>query len=181
MTDPDGAHPIYTIGHSTRSIEEFVELLRAGNVRRVVDVRSIPRSRTNPAYNLDTLPDTLAGWQIGHTIIPELGGRRSRQKQVDPAVNGFWDNQSFHNYADYALSDDYRAGLDRLVALSAETPCAIMCSESVWWRCHRRIIADYLLLRGHVVLHLMGKDRVEPAKMTPGAKVDGDVLTYPRA
>ena len=88
MTDPDGAHPIYTIGHSTRSIEEFVELLRAGNVRRVVDVRSIPRSRTNPAYNLDTLPDTLASWQIGHTIIPELGGRRSPQKQDDPPVNG---------------------------------------------------------------------------------------------
>jgi uncharacterized protein (DUF488 family) len=96
-------------------------------------------------------------------------------------VNGFWDNQSFHNYADYALSDDYRAGLDRLVALSAEAPCAIMCSESVWWRCHRRIIADYLLLRGHEVLHLMGKDRVEPAKMTPAAKADGDVLIYPRA
>lgn len=177
----NGENPIYTIGHSTRSIEEFVELLRAGPVRHLIDVRSIPRSRTNPQYNLDTLPDTLADWQIRHTIIPELGGRRARQKQVDPDVNGFWDNQSFHNYADYALSDEYRTGLDRLVALSAEAPCAIMCSESVWWRCHRRIIADYLLLRGHEVLHLMGKDRVEPAKMTPGAKADGDVLTYPKA
>lgn len=177
----DGGNPIYTIGHSTRSVEEFVELLRAGAVRHLVDVRSIPRSRTNPDYNLDTLPDTLAGWQIRHTIIPELGGRRGRQKQVDPDLNGFWDNQSFHNYADYAMSDEYRAGLKQLLTMSAEVPCAIMCSEAVWWRCHRRIIADYLLLGGHEVLHLMGKDRIEPAKMTPAAKADGDVLTYPRA
>lgn len=82
-------------GHSTRSIEEFVDVLRAGHVQRVVDVRSIPRSRTNPAYNLETLPETLSRWQIRHTIIPALGGRRSRQKEVDPQVNAYWDNQSF--------------------------------------------------------------------------------------
>ncbi len=171
--------PIHTIGHSTRTIEEFVELLRAGNVQLLVDVRSIPRSRTNPVYNLDTLPETLSAWQIRHRIIHELGGRRGRQKQVPPEVNGFWTNRSFHNYADYAMSEAFRCGLDQLIEIGAETRCAIMCSEAVWWRCHRRIIAEYLLLRGLNVLHLMGKDRIEPAKMNPAAVARGNVLAYP--
>jgi uncharacterized protein (DUF488 family) len=173
------AHPIYTIGHSTRSIEEFVEILRLGNVQRLVDVRSIPRSRTNPQYNLDVLPASLSAWQIRHTIIPELGGLRGRQKAVPPETNGYWQNRSFHNYADYAMSGEFRAGLDRLIKLSVEAPCAIMCSEAVWWRCHRRIIADYLLLQGRVVFHLMGNGRVERASRTPAAEVEGDVLVYP--
>ena len=173
------AHPIYTIGHSTRSIEEFVEILRQGHVQRLVDVRSIPRSRTNPQYNLDALPETLSAWQIRHTIIPELGGRRGRQKTVPPELNAWWHNRSFHNYADYAMSEEFRAGLDRLIKLSIEAPCAIMCSEAVWWRCHRRIIADYLLLHGRVVLHLMGNGRIERASRTPGAEAARDVLVYP--
>lgn len=173
------AHPIYTVGHSTRSIEEFVEILRQGNVQRLVDVRSIPRSRTNPQYNLGALPAALSAWQIRHTIIPELGGRRSRQKAVPPEINGWWQNRSFHNYADYAMSEEFRIGLDRLIELSLEAPCAIMCSEAVWWRCHRRIIADYLLLQGRVVLHLMGNGRIERATRTPAAEVAGDVLVYP--
>ena len=172
--------PVFTIGHSTRTIEEFVDLLRAGNVRHVIDVRSIPRSRTNPQYNLDTLPDTLAAWQIGHTIIPDLGGRRSKQKNIDPEVNGFWNNQSFHNYADYALSDAFQSGLERLLALAAEVRCAIMCAEAVWWRCHRRIIADYLLVRGRRVVHLMATDRLDPAKMTPSAVVTDGRIIYPK-
>ena len=174
------AHPIFTVGHSTRSIEEFVDLLRAGGVQQLVDVRSIPRSRTNPQYNLDALPDALAAFQIAHMIIPELGGRRSRQRTAAPEVNGYWHNQSFHNYADYAMSEEFRFGLDRLAALSLAAPTAIMCSEAVWWRCHRRIIADYLLFGGRRVLHLMSKDRVEPAKITPAATCHGGVLRYPR-
>ena len=183
MVSPDqaeaDAHPVYTVGHSTRPIEEFVEILRLGNVKRLVDVRSIPRSRTNPQYNLDALPETLAAWQIGHTIIPELGGRRGRQKTVPPELNAYWQNRSFHNYADYAMSGEFRAGLERLIGLSVEAPCAIMCSEAVWWRCHRRIIADYLLLQGRVVLHLMGNGHIERASRTPAAEVAGDVLVYP--
>ncbi|MXO76008.1 DUF488 family protein [Altererythrobacter aerius] len=181
MSPAADRHPIYTVGHSTRSIDEFVDLLRAGNVQCLVDVRSIPRSRTNPQYNLDSLPETLAAYQIRHTIIPELGGRRGRQKDVAADVNGFWTNQSFHNYADYAMSDAFRRGLAQLAELGIETRCAIMCSEAVWWRCHRRIIADYLLARGRSVLHLMGKDRIEPAKMTPAAVAGQNVLTYPAA
>lgn len=179
MSSDPQMQAIYTVGHSTRTIEEFVELLRCGSVRHVVDVRSIPRSRTNPQYNFDVFPDTLSTWQIGYTLIPELGGRRNRQKLVEADVNGFWKNQSFHNYADYAMSDTFRAGLDQLLILSAETPCAIMCSEAVWWRCHRRIIADYLLIEGQTVYHLMGRDRVDLAKSTLGIMIDRDFITYP--
>lgn len=173
-------YPVFTIGHSTRTIAEFVALLQVGEVRCLVDVRSVPRSRTNPQYNLDVLPATLAARQIGHIFIPELGGLRGHQKGVDPETNGYWDNESFHNYADYALSVTFRAGLDRLLELSREQRCAIMCSEAVWWRCHRRIIADYLLQAGRAVFHLMGKDRIEPAKLTPAAVATGDALVYPR-
>ncbi|MES1972877.1 MAG: DUF488 domain-containing protein [Pseudomonadota bacterium] len=180
MFNAAGAGPIYTIGHSTRTIEAFVELLQSGGVRRVIDVRSIPRSRTNPQYNLDVLGETLAGWQIGYSLIPELGGRRGLQKTVAPEVNGFWKNQSFHNYADYAMSGEFHAGLERLLGSSAEMPCAIMCAEAVWWRCHRRIIADYLLHEGRRVLHLMGKDRIDPARLTPAARSDHGVLAYPQ-
>jgi uncharacterized protein (DUF488 family) len=179
MKKEAGAPPIYTIGHSTRTIEEFEELLRAGSVRQLVDVRSIPRSRTNPQYNLDRLPEKLAAWQIRHRIIPELGGRRGRQRSVSPETNGYWTNRSFHNYADYAMSDEFEAGLEQLMTLGLETRCAIMCAEAVWWRCHRRIIADYLLLRGRQVLHLMGEGRIEEAKMTQGAVARGRVLIYP--
>lgn len=179
MARPVDLLPVHTIGHSTRPLDEFVELLQGARVGRLVDVRSIPRSRMNPLYNLDNLPEALAPFQIRHTIIPELGGRRGRQRGVDPDVNGYWNNQSFHNYADYALSAEFQAGLERLKALHLETPCAIMCSEAVWWRCHRRLIADYLLADDWRVVHIMARGRLEPAKVTPGAVRRGDVLVYP--
>lgn len=174
-------NPFHTIGHSTRSIGAFVDLLRVGRVDFVVDVRTVPRSRTNPQYNLDSLPAALAEYQIGHTRVAELGGLRGKAADVPPHVNGFWTNQSFHNYADHALSDAFESGLDQLLDLGTNHRCAIMCAESVWWRCHRRIIADYLLLRGHEVLHLMDPARADPAKMTPGAVPTDGKLTYPAA
>jgi uncharacterized protein (DUF488 family) len=173
-----GGLPVYTIGHSTRTIPEFVELLKMGGVELVVDIRSVPRSRTNPEFNLDALPDTLALCHIRHAHIAELGGLRKKCKTVSPEVNAFWTNQSFHNYADYALSDEFRRGMSRLLELSQDRRCAIMCSEAVWWRCHRRIIADYLLERGRRVFHLMGSGRVEPATLTEAAVVDGEGLVY---
>jgi uncharacterized protein (DUF488 family) len=172
-------HPIHTIGHSTRTVPEFVELLRIGNVEWVVDIRSVPRSRTNPQFNLDALPEALASWQIGHTHIAELGGLRGKSKTVSPGVNGFWSNQSFHNYADYALSGEFHLGLSSLLDLGQDRRCAIMCSEAVWWRCHRRIVADYLLHRGRTVFHLMGRARIEPAKLNEAAIESGDALVYP--
>ncbi|WP_061171158.1 DUF488 domain-containing protein [Caballeronia hypogeia] len=176
------ALPFYTIGHSTRTIEEFAALLQAAKVEAVVDIRTIPRSRTNPQFNEDTLPESLAPYEISYERIAELGGLRHKAKDVAPDVNGFWENRSFHNYADYALSDGFRNGLARLISLGRKKRSAVMCSEAVWWRCHRRIVADYLLARGETVFHLMGDDRIEEAHLTKGASVRApDTVRYPAA
>ncbi|WP_413944794.1 DUF488 family protein [Bdellovibrio sp. HCB-162] len=172
--------PFFTVGHSTRTIEEFVELLHAGDVELVIDVRRVPRSRTNPQYNKDALPKNLKPFKIGYRHIAELGGLRSKPKDVSSEVNGFWENSNFHNYADYALSDDFHEGFAKLIELGRKKRCAIMCSEAVWWRCHRRIISDYLLAHKETVFHLMGKDRVDAAKLTEGARVKSrNKVTYP--
>lgn len=172
----------HTIGHSTRSLEEFVEILRFVQIDLVVDVRTVPRSRTNPLYNREALPGGLAPFQIGYEHVAELGGLRGKTQSVPDDLNGFWQNRSFHNYADYALSDHFQKGFARLVELALTHRCAIMCSEAVWWRCHRRIIADYLLHHGEMVFHLMGPGKAQPATLTPGAvgRDDGK-LVYPAA
>jgi uncharacterized protein (DUF488 family) len=170
--------PFYTIGHSTRSIDEFVELLKAVDVRLVVDVRTVPRSRTNPQYNQDVLPKTLADVQIDYEHIATLGGLRGHSREIAETVNSFWQNQSFHNYADYAMSESFRAGLTRLQDLGHVTTCAIMCAEAVWWRCHRRIITDYLIAAGENVFHILGRGHIEPAHMTVAARAGPDGLTY---
>ena len=145
----------------------------------VIDVRTIPRSRTNPQYNADVLGEELAPWQVAYDRIPGLGGLRGRAHDVAPEVNAFWNNRSFHNYADYALSDAFAEALAELMTRAAVTPTAIMCSEAVWWRCHRRIIADYLLLHGRSAFHLMGGRRIEPARMTTAAVARHGHLVYP--
>lgn len=170
--------PIFTVGHSTRTIAEFVDLVRCGPIGMVVDVRTVPRSRRNPQYNEDLLGAELSGYQIKYLRIADLGGLRGKSA-VPPETNAFWENQSFHNYADYALSEEFAAALDELLALASDRRCAIMCAEAVWWRCHRRIISDYLLERGRAVLHLMGNERIEPARLTPGAKAEGRKIVYP--
>jgi uncharacterized protein (DUF488 family) len=171
--------PVFTIGHSTRAIPDFAEILRRERIELVVDVRTVPRSRTNPQYNFDVLPGELAPWQIAYERIAGLGGLRGRSRTVAPEVNGYWENQSFHNYADYALSDEFEDALEQLMTVAAERRTAIMCAEAVWWRCHRRIIADYLLLCERSVLHLMGEGRSEPALMTPSAREREGRLVYP--
>jgi len=173
-------YPFHTIGHSTRSIAEFVALLRVGDIALVVDIRTVRRSRANPQFNSEVLPEKLAGFGIGYEYIAELGGLRGKAHDIPTTLNAFWINQSFHNYADYALSADFLDGLNRLVSLGRQRRCAIMCSETLWWRCHRRIVADYLLSRGESVFHLMGHDKVEPAKLTDGVKARPDgTIVYP--
>jgi uncharacterized protein (DUF488 family) len=173
-------YPFHTIGHSTRSIAEFVALLRVGDVALVVDIRTVRRSRANPQFNGEVLPEELAAFGIGYEYIAELGGLRGKAHDILPTLNAFWINQSFHNYADYALSVEFLEGLNRLVSLGRQRRCAIMCSETLWWRCHRRIVADYLLSRGESVFHLMGHDKVEPANLTDGVKARPDgTLVYP--
>jgi uncharacterized protein (DUF488 family) len=170
----------FTIGHSTRPALEFVDLLRLAEVELVVDVRSIPCSRAYPQYNQDQLKSTLAGFQIRYEHVAELGGRRSKQPGIDAQVNAFWTNQSFHNYADYAMTPAFRRGLARLRRLGRDRSCAIMCSEAVWWRCHRRIIADYLLSEGDRVFHILASENIKPAKKTPAAvSQTGHILSYP--
>jgi uncharacterized protein (DUF488 family) len=169
----------FTIGHSTRSTEELVAMLRDAGVATLVDVRTVPRSRTNPQFNQDALPAALAKAGISYVHIPELGGLRSRRKGEEGSPNTFWDNASFRNYADYAMSAPFRAGLDRLRKLGDTDRCAMMCAEAVWWRCHRRIIADYLMRAGEEVIHLVSPGRQEPARMTPAAReIEPGILVY---
>ncbi len=173
-------HPFFTIGHSTRSSAELIELLQDAKVKLVADVRTVPRSRTNPQFNADALPATLAACGIGYEHIAGLGGLRSRTRDIAAEVNAFWENQSFHNYADYAMTEAFGRALDRLRELGGARRCAIMCAEAVWWRCHRRIIADYLIAAGESVFHILGRNHVEPARLTPAARRNPDgVLSYP--
>jgi uncharacterized protein (DUF488 family) len=140
----------------------------------------MPRSRTNPQFNQETLPGTLAAFQIGYEHIAELGGLRGKSRGAGPSPNSFWQVRSFRNYADYALTAPFAAGLTRLRERGAEQRCAVMCAEAVWWRCHRRIIADYLLAAGEQVMHILGKSHVDVASLTPGAVVSNDgTVVYP--
>ena len=148
----------------------------------LVDVRSIPRSRANPQFNIDSLPETLAAAGISYQHLPTLGGLRHRKKGAAPSLNTFWQVAAFRNYADYAATGAFRTGLNDLRALSRDNCCAIMCAEAVWWRCHRRIIADYLLSEGVPVSHIMGLSKIDPAKLTPGVRLlPGGTLVYPAA
>ncbi|VEF11950.1 Uncharacterized conserved protein [Pseudomonas fluorescens] len=172
---------IFTVGHSTKPIDVFVQMLQSFDVNAVVDIRTVPRSRTNPQYNLDVLPELLAQSDILHYQIAALGGLRKKSKTVPDEVNAFWDNRSFHNYADYALSDEFEQGLRQLLELSDTKRCAIMCSEAVWWRCHRRIVADYLLIRELEMFHIMDIGKSTRAVLNPSAEASGFKLSYPRS
>ena len=170
----------FTIGHSTRPTEAFIAMLQAAKVELLADVRAIPRSRTNPQFNSDCLAPALARHAIEYVHMPELGGRRGQQHLGKASPNGFWQNQSFRNYADYALTDAYRVAFAKLRNLGESKRCAVMCSEAVWWRCHRRIITDYLIVSGEPVVHLFSIGKSEVAKPTPAAvpQDDGTVI-YP--
>ena len=173
-------HPIFTIGHSTRTLAEFIALLDDVQADLVVDVRSITRSRTNPQFNIDALPEALGAVGIGYRHLLALGGLRHRPNSATPSPNKLWLSVSFRHYADYTATNAFRDGLKELVALARHKRCVIMCAEAVWWRCHRRIIADHLLAKGFFVAHVMGHGKVVPAKFTPGIRSLRDgTLTYP--
>ena len=161
---------IFTIGHSKRTLAEFVALLKEVEITLLVDVRSIPRSRRTPQFNGDSLPTFLAADGIGYRHIRALGGRRHHRKEAPPSPNQYWQVLAFRNYADYAQTDEFREGLETLRALARNDRCAIMCAEAVWWRCHRRIIADYLLAVGIRVEHIMGPGQLVVATRTPGSQ-----------
>jgi uncharacterized protein (DUF488 family) len=168
----------FTIGHSTHPLDEFASLLSGAAVELVVDVRRLPGSRRNPQFDEDGLVVTLPERGIGYTRVAELAGRRGVDPDVPFEVNALWRNRSFHNYADHALSVAFRDGLDRLRG-EERMPAAIMCSEAVWWRCHRRIIADHLLALGEEVVHIMPSGDLVPASITPGAVLTERGVEYP--
>lgn len=174
------SNEFFTIGHGTRPIAEFAELLKGAEVGLVVDVRTAPRSRTNPQFDSETISASLAAFGIEYRHIAELGGLRPRQRQVPVGTNAFWQNQSFHNYADYAMGLEFQSAFQELRKLGRTKKCAIMCAETLWWRCHRRIITDYLLAAGEMVFHILGHGKVEEAHLTPAAKRGSDgILVYP--
>ncbi|MDE2228915.1 MAG: DUF488 domain-containing protein [Alphaproteobacteria bacterium] len=169
---------IYTIGHSIRGLDEFLALLREHGIECVVDVRSIPRSGRYPHFNGGALAPALAGAGIVYRHMPGLGGRRGRRKGA-PSRNTFWREEGFRNFADYAEGPDFARAFAELRALAYKRRTAIMCAEAVWWRCHRRIIADYLVAAGEEVRHILGPGKVETAVLTPEARVlPGGALRY---
>lgn len=167
---------ILTIGHSTHPIAEFLRLLEAHGVEALADVRTVPRSRHNPQFNLDELPESLRRAGIPYRHMPELGGLR-RARRDSP--NTGWRNSSFRGYADYMQTAEFADALDSLMALARERRVAIMCAESVPWRCHRSLIADALAVRGIAVQHIMTVSSARPHSMTAFARVEGTRITYP--
>lgn len=176
--DPASIHDtlVCTIGHSTRTIKDFIDLLLTNEVAEVVDVRTIPRSRHNPQFNLDTLPDSLATAGIGYLHMPGLGGLRPTHAD---STNTGWHNASFRGYADYMQSADFAQNVDDLVTLARTRRCALMCAEAVPWRCHRSLIADALLVRGVHVEDIIGPHGRKPHALTSFAHVKGLEVTYP--
>ena len=170
---------IWTIGHSTRTAAEFLALLAANGIETVADVRRYAGSRKYPQFNPEPLCESLAQVGVEYVALPELGGRRRARMN---SRNTVWRNEAFRGYADYMETPEFQTGIMRLLELAQRNHTAIMCAEAVWWRCHRRIIADYLLARGKQVFHILGKGHVEPATMTPSAKAQPDgVVLYPAA
>ncbi|MEJ6490313.1 DUF488 domain-containing protein [Leucobacter sp. USCH14] len=181
MVDDGGGAQILTVGHSTHPIEEFIELLGEAGVTRIVDIRKLPGSRRFPQFDADALADSLRGAGIAYEREERLGGLRKSTAEVDPGVNAFWRNASFHRYADYATTGEFHSGLQRLLQLtSTDGLSALMCAEAVWWRCHRRIVADHLIAHGVEVGHLMPDGRCSRAELTAGARIGaGATVRYP--
>lgn len=166
---------VSAIGHSTRSIEEFIKILKAHSIEELVDIRTVPRSRRNPQFNRDALPASLAAAGIEYRHMPGLGGLRHARAD---SPNTGWRNASFRGYADYMQTPQFEAALDELIALAREKRIAMMCAEAVEWRCHRSLVADALTVRGIEVQHIRGESKAQPHRMTPFARVDGTRIVY---
>jgi uncharacterized protein (DUF488 family) len=167
---------IYTLGHSTHPIDEFVMILQAYEIGLVVDVRTIPGSRHNPQFNQPELKQDLQRHNIGYTHLKELGGLRHTTKA---SINTGWQNLSFRGYADYMQTEEFRVGIEQLIKLAQTKRTVIVCAEAVPWRCHRSLIGDALVVRDMLVQDIMSEKSANPHNMTPWAKVDGVSITYP--
>lgn len=175
-SDSFPAGTVFTVGHSTHPIDEFAALVAAHGVEGIVDIRTVPKSRHNPQFGIDVLPDSLSERGLAYQRIEELGGLRHTTKD---SPNGAWRNTSFRGYADYMQTDGFAAGMDALTAASARHVVAIMCAEAVPWRCHRSMVGDALLVRGFEVLDIFSEKQAKPHTLTSFATVDGLTITYP--
>jgi uncharacterized protein (DUF488 family) len=171
----DEATRIWTVGHSTRSAEEFLQVLAAHDIRNLVDVRSFPSSRRYPQFNQEELRDALGKVGVDYHHIPSLGGRR---KSVPNSKNTAWRNESFRAYADHMESVEFKSGIAHLLTLARERRSAVMCAEAVWWRCHRGLISDYLKDHGVEVLHIISASKTEPHPYTAAARIIEGKLSY---
>jgi uncharacterized protein (DUF488 family) len=167
---------IFTVGHSTRTWDDFRDLLRAHGIKRVVDVRTIPRSRHNPQFSRPVLAARLRAARIGYVHLPKLGGLRKPKRD---SKNAGWRNASFRGFADYMQTPEFTAGLQRLLKLAKDKRSTVMCAEAVPWRCHRSLIADALTIRGISVQHILSGTRRQTHSLTPFGRVKGQTITYP--
>lgn len=168
--------PVCTIGHSNRSIEDFIGLLRQNGIACLLDIRTVPKSRHNPQFGQDQLPASLAAAGIEYRYLRGLGGLRHPRKD---SPNGGWRNLSFRGYADYMQTAEFAANVDAVIELARDKSCALMCAEAVPWRCHRSLVADALLVRGVHVDDIIDARQRRPHKLTPFARVEGTLVTYP--
>ena len=166
---------IWTVGHSTRSGEEFIEILKAHQIQVLVDVRTYPGSRRYPQFNRAALAESLAAVGIRYLHEPRLGGRRRPRPDSD---NTAWRNEQFRGYADHMETDEFKNGVTELLELAANARVAVMCAEAVWWRCHRSLIADYLKAEGHEVVHILDEKKTEEHPFTSAARVIDGRLSY---
>jgi uncharacterized protein (DUF488 family) len=176
MCKNDSMETVSTIGHSNRSIEEFIGLLKQNAIACVLDIRTVPKSRHNPQFGQDQLPRALQDAGIEYRYIRGLGGLRHPRPD---SPNGGWRNTSFRGYADYMQTDEFAQNVDTVITLAEDTRCALMCAEAVPWRCHRSLVADALLVRGIAVEEIIGPQKPKPHKLTPFARVEGMRITYP--
>jgi uncharacterized protein (DUF488 family) len=166
---------LWTVGHSTRSIEEFLEILREHDIAVMADVRRFPGSRRHPHFGQQALAASLKDAGIGYVHFPELGGRRQARKD---SPNTAWRNAAFRGYADYMMTTEFHSGIERLLSIAARHRVAVMCAEAVWWQCHRSLIADFLKASEHEVIHATALGRSEPHPFTSAARVVDGALTY---
>jgi uncharacterized protein (DUF488 family) len=171
---PEGT--VFTVGHSTLPIERFIALLQAYGIERLVDIRTIPRSRHNPQFNSDALGKALHAENIEYAVLASLGGLRHPRKD---SPNTGWRNQSFRGYADYMQTGEFEAGLQTLIGMSGQERVAIMCAEAVPWRCHRSLVADALGVRGVPVVEILSETSYRTHTLTPFAHVEGERISYP--
>jgi len=173
---PRSSLTVFTIGHSARPVEEFIDLLHLNGVQRLIDIRTIPKSRHNPQFNNDALAASLRASHIGYVHMKDLGGLRHPRPD---SINLGWRNKSFRGYADYMQTPEFGAALNRAIELAKTRPTALMCAEAVPWRCHRSLVADALLARGIPVLEIVSSAEPKEHKFTPFASVSGVGVTYP--